>query len=44
VPTTDQFVSVKDQVAALQDITAQDYVDSDPLDLDHLSTPAQPSS
>jgi hypothetical protein len=26
------------QVATLQEMTVQDYADSDPLDLDHLST------
>lgn len=29
--------SVHGQVATLEDLTAKDYVESDPLDLDHLS-------
>lgn len=33
-----RFTSVDGQVATLQEMTAQDYADSDPLDLDHLST------
>jgi len=32
-----RFLSVEGQVAALEDLTAQEYVDSDPLDLYHLS-------
>ena len=32
-----RFKAVNGQVITLQDITAADYVDSDPLDLDHLS-------
>lgn len=38
VPATDRFNSVEGQVATLSDLTAADYVDTDPLDLDHLST------
>lgn len=38
VPTTGRFKSIEGQVLTLQDMTAADYVDSDPLDLDHLST------
>lgn len=38
VPATGRFTSLDGQVATLQEMTAQDYVDSDPLDLDHLST------
>lgn len=37
VPAAGRFTSVDGQVVALCDITAEDYVDSDPLDLDHLS-------
>jgi hypothetical protein len=37
VPATGRFKSVEGQVATLSDLTAADYVDSDPLDLDHLS-------
>lgn len=33
-----RFQPVDGQVATLRDMTAEDYVDSDPLDLDHLST------
>lgn len=38
VPPSGRFTSVDGQVATLDDMTARDYVDSDPLDLDHLST------
>jgi hypothetical protein len=38
IPATGRFKSVDGQVATLRDLTAEDYVDSDPLDLDHLST------
>jgi hypothetical protein len=38
VPATGRFTSVDGQVATLPEMTAEDYVDSDPLDLDHLST------
>jgi hypothetical protein len=38
VPATGRFTSLDGQVATLQEMTAEDYVDSDPLDLDHLST------
>lgn len=37
VPATGRFMSVEGQVATLQDMTAFDYVESDRLDLDHLS-------
>ncbi len=40
VPATGRFTSIDGQVATLQEMTAEDYVDSDPLDLDHLSTTA----
>ena len=39
VPPTGRFHAVNGQVLALSDMTAADYVDSDPLDLDHLSRP-----
>jgi hypothetical protein len=38
VPTTDRFRSIEGQIVTLQDMNAAEYVDSDPLDLDHLST------
>lgn len=38
VPPSGRFRSVNGQVTTLDDMTAQEYVDSDPLDLDHLST------
>jgi hypothetical protein len=38
LPAGGRFASVLGQVAALEDMTARDYVDSDPLDLDHLSS------
>lgn len=33
-----RFVRVDGVVQTLDDLTARDYVESDPLDLDHLST------
>lgn len=38
VPPAGRFSSVEGQVVTLQDMTAEEYVSSDPLDLDHLST------
>ncbi len=38
VPTSGRFVAVTGAVQTLEDLTARDYVDSDQLDLDHLST------
>lgn len=38
VPETGRFMKVHGQVATLEDLTAADFVDSDPLDLDHLSS------
>jgi hypothetical protein len=38
VATSGRFLSVHGQVVALEDMTAAEYVDSDPLDLDHLSS------
>ncbi len=38
VPATGRFTSIDGQVGTLQEMTAEDYVNSDPLDLDHLST------
>lgn len=38
VPELGRFTEVHGQVAALEDLRAADYVDSDPLDLDYLST------
>ena len=38
LPAGGRFASVLGQVAALEDMTARDYVESDPLDLDHLSS------
>lgn len=37
VPITSRFKSIEGQVVTLQDMNAREYVDSDPLDLDHLS-------
>lgn len=39
VSATGRFKAVEGQVTTLRDMTAEDYVDSDPLDLDHLSSP-----
>lgn len=38
LPVSGRFQSVEGLVASLEDITAKDYVESDPLDLDHLSS------
>ena len=38
VPVTDEFTKVEGLVLTLADMTAQDFVESDRLDLDHLST------
>ena len=38
VPPAGRFTSVDAVVVTLGDMTAEDYVDSDPLDLDHLSS------
>lgn len=38
VPGTGRFTIVDGQVATLGEMSAEDYVGSDPLDLDHLST------
>lgn len=40
LPASGRFKTVDGQVASLEDMTAQEYIDSDPLDLDHLSTGA----
>lgn len=39
IPPNGRFASVHGQVSALEELTAADYVHSDPLDLDHLSIP-----
>lgn len=38
IPPSGRFRQVEGFVAALEDLTAKDYVESDPLDLDYLST------
>jgi hypothetical protein len=42
VPAGGRFAKVQGQVTKLEDITAADYVGSDPLDLDHLSIRTEP--
>ena len=37
VPTAGRFHSIDGAVQTLDDLTAREYVESDPLDLDHLS-------
>ena len=37
VPDGGRFATVQGMVVTLEDITARDYVESDPLDLDYLS-------
>lgn len=38
IPASGRYESVQGAVVALEDITAREYVESDPLDLDHLSS------
>jgi hypothetical protein len=38
VPAAGRFAEVDGAVLTLDDLTARDYVESDPLDLDHLSS------
>lgn len=38
IPATGRYRSVEGAVVALDDLTARDYVDSDPLDLDFVTT------
>jgi hypothetical protein len=38
VPESGRFHSVEGQVTTLESLSAKDYTESDPLDLDHLST------
>ena len=38
VPVGARFAPVDGVVVTLDDLTARDYVESDPLDLDHLSS------
>lgn len=38
VQTKGRFKSIEGQVLTLQDMNAGEYVESDPLDLDYLST------
>lgn len=38
IPASERFQSVEGLVVPLEDMTAKDYVESDPLDLDHLSS------
>lgn len=40
VPKRGRFISVNGTVVTFADLTAQDYLESDPLDLDHLSSAA----
>jgi hypothetical protein len=38
VPATGRFTEVDGAVLTLDDLTAREYVESDPLDVDHLSS------
>nr|WP_244142147.1 hypothetical protein [aff. Roholtiella sp. LEGE 12411] len=38
IPESGRFQAVEGSVVALEDMTAKEYVESDPLDLDHLSS------
>jgi hypothetical protein len=40
IPPTGRYKAVEGMVASLDDMTAREYVESDRLDLDHLSRPA----
>ncbi len=42
VPESGRFETIVGLIQTLDDLTARDYVESDPLDLDHLSRPATP--
>ena len=37
IPESGRFKSIEGLVVTLEDMTAKEYVESDPLDLDHLS-------
>lgn len=37
VPESGRFHSVEGQITTMKDLSAKDYIESDPLDLDHLS-------
>jgi hypothetical protein len=37
VPESGRFHSVEGQITTMEDLSAKDYIESDPLDLDHLS-------
>jgi hypothetical protein len=37
VPPSERFTLVEGAIVGLDDLTARDYVESDPLDLDRLS-------
>jgi len=39
VKTTGRYTRINGEVCTLEDMTARDYAESDPLDLDHLSSP-----
>lgn len=41
VKASGRFVEVLGQVVSLEEMTGADYVNSDPIDLDHLSTRGQ---
>jgi hypothetical protein len=38
IPESGRYQSIEGSVVALEDMTAKEYVESDPLDLDHLSS------
>jgi hypothetical protein len=38
IPESGRFQGVDGSVVSLEDMTAKEYVESDPLDLDHLSS------
>jgi hypothetical protein len=38
IPESGRFQNVEGSVVALEDMTAKEYVESDKLDLDHLSS------
>lgn len=44
VPKTGRFTEVDGQVVTLEEMTGADFVGSDPLDLDHLSSRGAPSA
>lgn len=41
LPSSGRFVAIEGAVRTLDDLTAREYVESDPLDLDYLSSDSE---